>query len=395
MAIDAKYAELLEKTINDNLVRVVLSKPAGKENTSFKCRPIIVKDKLLFQLRRSIGNKESNTVKEVFKNLTSEELKKILESEFPTNFKNALIETKNEGYTLLSSKKGSITIIRNKSVNSKEVNLSHNKEKNYIINEGDNAPFLKDLGVFTADGKIVKARYDKFRQINRYLEFINDVVDRLSEETDKEITVIDFGCGKSYLTFATYYFLKVVKKLNVRVIGLDLKTDVINECNKLRNKYGYEKLEFIEGDIQSFEGVSSVDLVISLHACDTATDYALYKAMKWDAKVIMAVPCCQHELNKTIDIAPLKALTSYGLLKERLASLLTDAQRANVLTENGYETQILEFIDMEHTPKNILIRAVKSNKAISKSKKQSIDAFDEFLNNKLTLNKLMEENSNL
>ena len=391
MALSMTFEELLKQTVNESLIRIILSKPSGKDADKIKIRPVKVKDDITFQVTRCVGSKESNTIKELHANSTGKQLTKDLQKEFPGNFKQALIETKDGGYTVMAGKKGNITIVRNKTVTAKAEDLSHDRAKNYIISEGTPVPFLVDLGVMTPEGKVAKAKYDKFRQINRYLEFINDVTDKLTREDGKKLTIIDFGCGKSYLTFATYYFLNVIKKKEAHIIGLDLKTDVIKECTRLKNKYGYKDLEFIEGDIQRFEGVDSVDMVITLHACDTATDYALYKAMKWDAKVIMAVPCCQHELNKKIDMPELGGALKYGLIKERMASLMTDAIRANILTENGYDTQVLEFIDMEHTPKNILIRAVKSGKALAPKSLENMRKFEEMTNASLTLRSLLEQ----
>lgn len=217
-------------------------------------------------------------------------------------------------------------------------------------------PFLQDLGVMTAEGKIVRSRFDKFRQINRFLEFIEDVLPKLP--TGRELTVLDFGCGKSYLTFAMYYYLHELNGMDVRIIGLDLKTEVIRHCNELAEKYGYQKLKFLEGNIANYTGAEQVDMVVTLHACDTATDFALAKAVGWKASVILSVPCCQHELNGQMKNETLQPIFSYGLIKERIAALVTDAMRAEYLKNEGYDTQILEFIDMEHTPKNILIRAV-------------------------------------
>ena len=238
----------------------------------------------------------------------------------------------------------------------KQINMSHDRKKKYVLEEGVPVPFLQDLGVMTQDGKIVHAKFDKFRQINRFLEFIEDILPQL--DSGRELTILDFGCGKSYLTFAMYYYLRELKGYDVNIIGLDLKTDVIEKCNHLAVKYGYEKLHFYQGDIADYEGVSSVDMVVTLHACDTATDYALAKAVEWGAKVILSVPCCQHELNKQIQNPVLQPVLEYGLIKERMAALYTDAIRAQILEYRGYNTQILEFIDMEHTPKNILLRAV-------------------------------------
>ena len=209
----------------------------------------------------------------------------------------------------------------------------------------------------THDGQVVKSRYDKFRQINRFLEFIADVLPELPK--DRPVRIIDFGCGKSYLTFGIYYYLKCLKGFDVRITGLDLKEDVIRHCGQLAKKYGYEDLEFLQGDIAGYEGENQVDLVVTLHACDLATDYALEKAVSWGAKVILSVPCCQHELNRQMENELMAPVFGYGLIKERMGALYTDAIRAQVLEYKGYGTQILEFIDMEHTPKNILIRAVR------------------------------------
>lgn len=219
----------------------------------------------------------------------------------------------------------------------------------------------------TADGRIVHSRYDKFRQINRFLEFVQDILPKLPK--GREINIIDFGCGKSYLTFAMYYYLKELNGFDIRVIGLDLKQDVIDHCNQLARKYGFEKLAFYHGDIASYEGVDQVDMVVTLHACDTATDYALAKAVRWNASVILSVPCCQHELNRQMKNDMLEPVLQYGLLKERMAALYTDGIRAEILENHGYRTQILEFIDMEHTPKNVLIRAVKEGKGKKNGKK--------------------------
>lgn len=253
--------------------------------------------------------------------------------------------------------------------------LQHNRQKNYLLKEGVPVPFLVDLGVMTPEGKIVRSRYDKFRQINRFLEFIEDILPKLHRE--RENRIIDFGCGKSYLTFAMYHYLKIIKGYSIHVVGLDLKKDVIGRCNMLAEKYGYDRLSFYCGDIADYEGVEQADMVVTLHACDTATDYALEKAVRWGAKVILSVPCCQHELNRQIKNDLLKPVLGYGIIKERMAALITDALRAELLEAAGYRTQILEFIEMEHTPKNLLIRAVKEGKP--KENQKELDKLMEFL----------------
>ena len=246
---------------------------------------------------------------------------------------------------------------------------------------------MVELGVQTADGQVVHAKYDKFRQINRFLEFIEDVLPKL--DRDRESVILDFGCGKSYLTLAMYYYLKELKGYPVRIIGLDLKADVIRRCSELAVRCGYDALSFSTGDIASYEGVERVDMVVTLHACDTATDYALEKAVRWGAKVILSVPCCQHELNRQMESGLFAPVFGYGIIKERMAALYTDALRAQILEYMGYRVQILEFIDMEHTPKNLLIRAVRQGK--KKENREEIEAVMEALHVKPTLYRLLME----
>lgn len=346
---------VLENNINIDLIRMIISNPKSKDGVlKIKIRPITLKDTLMFQC-------ETFTKTQAFqKNCTAEEaVKQILE--WMQEFKQMQMETVEYVYTALVSKKGKVTIQKKKQkVEVKRVETAHNRKKQYILEEGMEVPFLQELGVMTAEGKIVKSKFDKFKQINRFLEFIEDIVPRLAK--DREVTIIDFGCGKSYLTFAMYYYLHELRKLDVRIIGLDLKKDVIEHCSKLGKSYGYEKLTFLQGDIADYTGVEKVDMVVTLHACDTATDIALSKAVKWDAEVILSVPCCQHELNQQIRNDVLAPILKYGLIKERIASLVTDGLRAEYLTDEGYDVQVLEFIDMDHTPKNILIRGVKTGK---------------------------------
>ena len=351
---------LFTDCLNETLIRVILSNPSSKDGVIKICaRPVLKNKSLLFQI-------EEYTKTQVFhKNLTAGDAGSYLTGKLSSDassqtaeFKNALVETKSFTANVLVSKKGTITIKKKMNTSTKQpkISLSHNRKKKYILEEGIPVPFLIDLGVMTQNGSIVNAHYDKFRQINRFLEYIEDILPSLS--TGRELRILDFGCGKSYLTFAIYYYLKVLKGYPVRITGLDLKEDVIRHCNELAVKYGYDKLEFLCGDIAYYDGCSQVDMVVTLHACDTATDYALAKAVGWGAKVILSVPCCQHELNKQMKNDLLSPVLHYGILKERMAALMTDGLRAQILEANGYRTQILEFIDMAHTPKNLLIRAV-------------------------------------
>lgn len=265
------------------------------------------------------------------------------------------------------SKKDKIFFNKVKSKVSVKVNKDNNHKKQYYLAEGEIIPPLVDMGVFTKEGKIVSSMYDKYRQINKFIQFIEEAIDKTGL---KSLNIVDFGCGKSYLTFVVYYYLTYVKGIDVTMTGLDLKEDVIKKCSATAKKYGYDKLQFMVGDIALYESNKPVDMVITLHACDTATDYALYHAIRWNSKIIISVPCCQHELNAQMRSDKFEILTRYGLLKERTAAIMTDAIRANLLEYSGYKTQILEFIDFTHTPKNLLIRAVKSN--ISKEHKEKM-----------------------
>lgn len=361
--------ENLRKTItnyikNDEIIlSMTASNPRDREKIQkLKIRPVCQKEKLFYQAERFIGKKVFH------KNIEKSALADFVADAMEKDFKQLEARTGSHILTVFVSKKGKLTI-REKTIAESDQNFSktdkaafsHNKAKQYILSQDTPIPFLIELGVQTPDGKIINAKYDKFRQINRYLEFVRDILPSLPHEEGRPLNIIDFGCGKSYLTFALYYYLKVMNKYDIRVTGLDLKQDVIEKCQALADKFGYDGLKFLVGDISSYEGAEQVDMVVTLHACDTATDYALAKAVRWNAKVILSVPCCQHELNKQIKCPALEPVFKYGIIKERMSALLTDAIRANLLESQGYDTQLLEFIDIEHTPKNLLIRAVKRN----------------------------------
>lgn len=380
--------ELLEQIVNQNLIQMILS---GRRTEGaiqkIKIRPVLKKEELIFQSSSWDGKKEFH------KNSTREEIIREILAWMDRDFKQLQAEAAGITASVLVSKKGKITVKTKKIQTRQEFpKLSHNRKKQYVLEEGTPVPFLVKLGVMTAEGKVVAARYDKFRQINRFLEFIEDICPVLPK--DRELTMIDFGCGKSYLTFAMYYYLHVKKGYDVAITGLDLKEDVIMHCNALAEEFGYEKLHFLMGDIADYEGTDQVDLVVTLHACDVATDYALAKAVGWNAKAILSVPCCQHELNRQMKQELLEPVFKYGLLKERMAALVTDGLRASLLEEAGYQVQVLEFIDMEHTPKNILIRAVKKNGAVrtdGKEQSRKLRELMDFLHVSPTLNRLLQQ----
>ena len=380
---------LLDFFTNESLEQMIFSNPADKDGLlRVRVRPVLLRGKLLFQAEAWKGNQAFH------RNLSAEELKEYGKNLLNGQFRQAEIRSGLGSGTVLVGKKGTMTVKSRRKIQADQsaaakpqdlAALLHNRQKQYVLEEGIPVPFLVDLGVMTPEGKVVRARYDKFRQINRFLEFIEDILPRLHK--DRENVVIDFGCGKSYLTIAMYHYLCELKGYPVRVIGLDLKRDVIERCKLLAEKYGYEHLTFLYGDIADYEGVKQVDMVVTLHACDTATDYALAKAVSWGARVILSVPCCQHELNRQMDNELLRPVFCYGVIRERMAALYTDALRAQLLESVGYRTQILEFIDMEHTPKNLLIRAVREGKP--KENQEELRRILEFLGAEPTLARLL------
>ena len=357
--------EELKNIINDitssKVIKVVLS---NKKLKDFKY------NKIVFALKENSKGEfyqiEKYTDKQVFhENITISELEEQVLYYLEENYKQVGAWTEDFTFDVKISKKGKILLNKKKSDNKSLAKKSHNKEKNYILKEGMIIEPLIDLGVFTKEGKVVNSKYDKYKQINRFIEIIDDEV---KNKDFKELTILDFGCGKSYLTFVVYYYFAKIKNIDVKIIGLDLKEDVIKRCNEIAKRYKYDNLHFELGDINGFKYNNKVDMVITLHACDTATDYALYNAVKWNTKMIFSVPCCQHEFNKQMKTDKLSILTKYGIVQERVAALMTDAVRANLLEAIGYKTQLLEFIDISHSPKNILIRASKVK--ISKEKRE-------------------------
>ena len=398
--------EFLEKQFDENLMLAVLSGQRSKEKeapSKVRIRQIELKGSVCYQASSTVGTKVLHS------NYSREEVIAYVEQSLQEGgFSQLQVQGRCKDGSVLVSKKGKVTVkVKEHQAKEPVQILAHNRVKQYILKEGTPVPFLVDLGVMNKEGKIHRPAYDKFKQINRFLEFIEDILPALSRE--REVTILGFGCGKSYLTFAMYYYLKELKKYDVHIIGLDLKEDVIRKCNGLAEKYGYEPVNVVPQlkaggsfstaayhtlehpvaveHIKAHAGIDIGDTLIgTLHACDKATDYALAKAVEWDAQVILSVPCCQHELNDQIQNKLLSPVLKYGLLKERMSALLTDGIRAELLESKGYSTQILEFIDMEHTPKNLLIRAVKTGRSRSgEALKEMTDA----IHGHLTLEKLL------
>ena len=356
---------MLEITLPEKIIKGVISgkKDKNQKNEKVKIDTILIKDKPILQFA-------TYTDKQVFhKNVEESEAKDLILFFLTDEFNNLELTTEDYIYSYRITQKGKVLSNKRKTKEISLVPISHNKKKNYILEDGTLVPALVDLGIQMPDGKVTKAGYDKFKQINRFLEIIDDCI---SEE--KHLNIIDFGCGKSYLTFILYYYFVEIKKMDVNITDLDLKEDVIDHCNEIADKYGYSKLKFYKGDIAKYKEKNDIDMIVTLHACDTATDYALYHAITMNVKYIFSVPCCQHEINLELDSKNLHIINKFGILKDRFSALLTDSIRANILQYYGYKTNVMEFVDFENSPKNLLIRAVKTNNSLNPKIKEEIDA---------------------
>lgn len=370
------------------LLQATLSQPKRKDGTAAPktvIRPIEMKNGLFYQFEYHFANKVTHDNIEEAK--AAERAIGLLQE----NYRQALVKTPEADVQLLFNKKGKAAVLKKPPTgDSKKGVQQHNRQKQRVLAEGKAAPFLVELGIMTPEGLVHAKKQDKYRQINRFLEMVTDVLAYLPK--DKELTIVDFGCGKSYLTFALYHLLAVEQQRKINIIGLDLKADVIAFCSELAVKLGYDKLQFLVGDIADYEELQAADMVVTLHACDTATDAALAKAVNWGASVIMSVPCCQHELFKQVDNDVLSPLLSQGLLKERFSALATDAARGTLLEVLGYKVQMLEFVDPEHTPKNLLIRAVRTEQqGLSMKKWEQYEQFRQFLNISPSLEHMLAE----
>ena len=342
--------EYVGKIVADSPIRMILSKSSDASNAF---RKIILTDKV------DSYQAEKFTASQVFhETLQADRLGDYLYEAMSHSFLQLNSFHGAKAYSIRVSRKGKATLSESKSENLAVPNAEHNRQKNYIFPEGQVIEPLVDMGIMTREGKVLPSSYDKFKQINRFIEMVDDTI---KDRVITELTVVDFGCGKSYLTFLLYYYFEFIKTIKVKMVGLDLKEEVIQKCNLVAQKYGYSGLSFQIGDIETFRVDYPIDMVITLHACDTATDHALLHAILWDARMIFSVPCCQHEFNHQIASGQFSIITRYGIIQEHVSSALTDAVRANLLLCCGYKTQLLEFIDFAHTPKNLLIRAIKAN----------------------------------
>lgn len=347
----------------DDIVKVSASNPIDRK-TKFlrvKIQSGLGKDGLIFFVTQ-YTDKQSFQI-----NLLPNELYDWAVLNLAGKYKQTLIVTKDKEITYLTNGKGGVKRLSRNIDNESFAVRPHNRKKNYLINEGDDIPVFEELGIFTRDGKVVNSMYDKFKQINRFVEMLNDVFKDVSAD---ELTLLDFGCGKSYLTFVIYHYFTTIKNINVNIIGYDLKADVVAKCNELARRYGYDRLSFVVSDVSKDKLVDKkIDAVVSLHACDTATDYALHYAITHNVKYIFSVPCCQHEVNRSINNGgDLDVLLKYGIIKERVSALLTDGIRAMLLEDEGYSVDVMEFVDLAHSPKNIMLRAVKTRKKSNKNR---------------------------
>ena len=363
--------EIIKSSLVENkFIYGVFTSSRGTPYKKTTSRSINIKGRDYIQL-------EKFTDTQVFhENLDYEEAVDILVNMIMNEYRNINLFTLDADYQILVSKKGNIKVLQ-KEPTKQLKNEEHNKQKQYIINENEPSDFLTILGVMNEDGQVYKKKYDKFKQINKFLEIVDDSL--AGKNIPDDFMIIDFGCGKAYLTFALYYYFYVIKKVKVKITGLDLKEEVIEFCNETAKKLNYENLKFTYGDIRNFEYKNKVDMIVTLHACDTATDAALVKAIAWNCDIILSVPCCQHEFFNKIKNDNLNPMLKHGLIKERMSSLVTDSLRSLFLETKGYKVQLMEFISMEHTPKNILIRAVKANKN-TKSAEIEYQEFKKFWN---------------
>ncbi len=311
---------------------------------------------------------------------------------FPSRYRQAHFVTDRYFYDAKLSKKGKLLTNRTPNTTLRAQPIPHDRQKNYIIDAENLPPVFEKLGVTGSDGKVLRAKYDKYRQICRFAELLNDV---LKNETKDELHIVDFGCGKSYLTFVVYYYITEILHKKAHITGLDLKREVIAECASLAETYGYDGLEFLCMDVKDYKPEKGVDMVITLHACDTATDHALAFAVHSGAKYIFSVPCCQKEAYGMMHTDELSIFTDYGLVKERFAALATDALRGKLLECEGYAVDMVEFVSFDNSPKNLMIRGVKKRPSADRYRRsraeEQIEAMRKQFGVTILLEKLLQK----
>lgn len=359
-----EYFDVIQNSLNDDIVRVIFSNSKSKI-TKVIIRPIIMDEDFMWHIESFVNDKVYH------ENLTGDELPGYIYTNVIDSFRQANVFYRENNIQIKTSKKGKVFVNESRNEKPLKPDYDHNRKKDYLLKEGEDIEPLRDLGLFTADNKIVRSKMAKFKQINKFIETIDA---EFKGQDPDELTIVDFGCGKSYLTFIVYYYFKYIRNVGkLKVIGYDLKEDVVETCNEIADKYGYDNLQFIVGDIADINTDFAIDMLVTLHACDVATDYALDTAIKNDIKYIFSVPCCQHEVNFQIGSRDeTSILLEHGLIKERFSALLTDSIRCEILKDKGYEVDVLEFVDLSHTPKNIMIRAKKAGKALDN--KQNLEA---------------------
>lgn len=376
--------QLLNIIDRNEIEGAVISSPLKKSSdiTKIKIEPVMLKGKLKYRFAYYEGQKV------IHKNIDRENVFDEIIAVMEEGFKQCSI-TANKHCTVLMNKKRlfSLTGVK-ENINKKAVSVSHNKVKNYIIGENEYVEWMYLLGIMDKDGVVLKHRQKKFRQINKFLEMLKDIESEILENS----VIIDMGCGKSYLTFAMYHYFNIINKKNVEIRGYDLKKDVVEYCNELSQRFGFDRLKFYCEDISGIENTDErISMIITLHACDTATDYAIYHGIRWGCRVMMNVPCCQHELFHQMKNDSMNIMLKHGIIKERFAALLTDSLRAQIIELMGYKVQVMEFIDIEDTPKNIMIRSVKTGRKGNKALKEDVERIIKEYNIKPTLYRLLED----
>ncbi len=365
MADDAIHLfQVIESAVRSgDLQRVVLSRPTQRSDTTASrvdIRPVTLREQQSYQWSRQLGSQVFHQNCDPPATLTA------LRESIGTAYRHIHLTVRGQQWAARFSRRGRCRLIQEdhlKKTFATDMNVEHNRRHSYLIPDGQAVPFLVETGIMTPAGKVRSKHFHKFRQVNRYIEFIADVIDRLPQ--DDLIHIVDFGCGKSYLTFATHYYFTYVEQRRVSITGLDRRRDVVESCDRIVQTLGLSGIRFEQGDIATFSPQEHVHLAVSLHACDIATDDSLAQAVKWGTDVILAVPCCQHELNATVQTGQIPLLSRHGIMQERFCSLATDAIRAALLEEVGYQTQVLEFVGMQHTARNLLIRAVRRPSRVS------------------------------